>query len=214
MDAPIQGLLRVVAHRTEEMRRPKAFTLIGLLVVIAVRPGDLGTFRGTYTVAGPDGNRIWRYEGLSGSTFTAWQITYPSPPFRMSYGMNGNICGLFEGRVVPLRPGGPPRYTDVYRLRDVADRVPLLLDSSEPSTSVELELIPPPGREPSHSPFINRHNGVINGVFLDWSVRPIGLKELYTLKWHLQFDTAGPWTKAGGVKPEGWPRWMRRFKDY
>jgi hypothetical protein len=22
------------------------------------------------------------------------------------------------------------------------------------------------------------------------------------------------WTKAGGVKPEDWPPWMRRFKDY
>jgi len=28
------------------------------------------------------------------------------------------------------------------------------------------------------------------------------------------WDTAGPWTKRGGVKPEDWPPWMRRFKDY
>jgi hypothetical protein len=24
----------------------------------------------------------------------------------------------------------------------------------------------------------------------------------------------GPWTKAGAVKPEDWPHWMRKFKDY
>ena len=61
---------------------------------------------------------------------------------------------------------------------------------------------------------INRHNGGVNGLFLDGAVRPIGIKELWTLKWHRQFDTAGRWTLAGGVQPEDWPKWMRRFKDY
>jgi hypothetical protein len=45
-------------------------------------------------------------------------------------------------------------------------------------------------------------------------VRRVGLKELWLLKWHPLFDTAGPWTKAGGVQREDWPPWMRRFKDY
>lgn len=62
---------------------------------------------------------------------------------------------------------------------------------------------------------IDRHPGnAINVLFLDWSVRKVGLKELWTLKWHKNFDTAGPWTIAGGVQPEDWPEWMRRFKDY
>ena len=61
---------------------------------------------------------------------------------------------------------------------------------------------------------INRHSGGINSLFLDFSVRKVGLKELWTLKWHDKFDTAGPWTRAGGVLPEDWPRWMRKFKDY
>jgi hypothetical protein len=46
------------------------------------------------------------------------------------------------------------------------------------------------------------------------SVRPVGLKELWTLRWSPDFDTAGRWTLAGGVKPEDWPQWMRGFKDY
>ena len=61
---------------------------------------------------------------------------------------------------------------------------------------------------------INRHNGGINSLFMDWSVRKVSLKELWTLKWHRKFDTANPWTKAGGVKPTDWPQWMRKFKDY
>jgi prepilin-type processing-associated H-X9-DG protein len=61
---------------------------------------------------------------------------------------------------------------------------------------------------------INRHNGYINGLFLDWSVRKVGLKELWTLYWSPTFNRAGEWTKAGGVQPEDWPKWMRRFKDY
>jgi len=61
---------------------------------------------------------------------------------------------------------------------------------------------------------VNRHSGRINMLFLDWSLRPVGLKEIWTLKWYSEFDIAGKWTKAGGVRPEDWPKWMRRFKDY
>jgi len=61
---------------------------------------------------------------------------------------------------------------------------------------------------------IDRHDGGINILFMDWSVRKVGLKELWTLKWHRKYNTAGPWTKAGGVQPEDWPQWMRNFKDY
>ncbi|MBW2647074.1 MAG: hypothetical protein JRE23_13055, partial [Deltaproteobacteria bacterium] len=61
---------------------------------------------------------------------------------------------------------------------------------------------------------INRHNGIINVVFLDLSVRKVGLKELWTLNWNRTFDTQGVWTKAGGVEPMDWPVWMRSFKDY
>jgi len=61
---------------------------------------------------------------------------------------------------------------------------------------------------------MNRHGGGINTLFLDWSVRKVGIKQLWTLKWHEEFDPAGQWTKAGNVQPEDWPEWMRGFKDY
>ncbi len=66
--------------------------------------------------------------------------------------------------------------------------------------------------------FINRHEGRINAVFLDFTVRPIGLKQLFTLQWHKEFEKANAWTKAGGVTPDDWASWgdgwCAEFKDY
>ncbi|MHC4171794.1 MAG: type II secretion system protein [Planctomycetota bacterium] len=61
---------------------------------------------------------------------------------------------------------------------------------------------------------IGRHSAFVNGAFMDWTVRKIGLKELWALKWSRDFSLAGPWTKAGGVQLSDWPQWMRSFKDY
>ena len=61
---------------------------------------------------------------------------------------------------------------------------------------------------------LNRHGGATNGLFMDFSARRIGLKELWTLKWGRDYDTCGLWTTCGGVQPEDWPEWMRTFEDY
>jgi prepilin-type N-terminal cleavage/methylation domain-containing protein/prepilin-type processing-associated H-X9-DG protein len=61
---------------------------------------------------------------------------------------------------------------------------------------------------------IDRHSGWVNFAFADWSVRKVGLKELWTLKWHVKYSVNGPWTKAGGVLPGDWPQWLRKYKDY
>jgi prepilin-type N-terminal cleavage/methylation domain-containing protein/prepilin-type processing-associated H-X9-DG protein len=61
---------------------------------------------------------------------------------------------------------------------------------------------------------LDRHDAGINMAFLDWSVRKVDLKELWTLKWHKAYVTNGPWTKAGGVTGSDWPEWMRRFRDF
>jgi len=53
---------------------------------------------------------------------------------------------------------------------------------------------------------INRHSGFINILFLDMSVRPAGLKELWILKWHRNYDTH--------ADPPVWPDWMKEFRDY
>lgn len=104
-----------------------------------------------------------------------------------------------------------------------ASRAPVQLDSCWPYGRMQ-HTTPPPDtdaipvasdRDWGDNAFcINRHDAHINGLFMDWSVRKVGLKELWTLKWHRLYDTAGPWTRAGGAMPEDWPRWIRNFKDY
>ena len=99
------------------------------------------------------------------------------------------------------------------------ENIPVLLDCTLP----RVEAHPndsPPGLE-THgtgggmsSVCLNRHNACVNVLFLDWSARRVGLKELWTLKWHRGYETTGPWTRAGGILPEDWPQWMRNFKDY
>jgi len=156
--------------------------------------------------------------GTPGSTFEAWEITSPGPPFRFSYGFNGWLINY------PFRLLSRSRYNPLGQ--DVLsfggkNNIPALLDSRNPLSS-------PPVGPYDHPPLrmdfdggggmcafcINRHDRYINSLFLDWSVRKIGLKELWTLKWHEEYNTAGPWTKAGGVRPADWPEWMRSFKDY
>ncbi len=61
---------------------------------------------------------------------------------------------------------------------------------------------------------INRHDGFVGCAFADASARKVGLKELWTLRWHKSFNTAGPWTRAGGVTAGEWPEWIRPLKDF
>ncbi len=61
---------------------------------------------------------------------------------------------------------------------------------------------------------MNRHDGFMNGLFMDWSAGRVGIKELWTVRWHREWNTSNAWTTAGGVVPEDWPEWMRNFKDY
>jgi len=54
---------------------------------------------------------------------------------------------------------------------------------------------------------VNRHNGGVNGVFLDFSARKIGFKELWELHWHRNWN-------PDNYPPPFWPPWMENFKDY
>ena len=160
------------------------------------------------------------YEGWWGTTFEAWEMSSPGRPFRTSYGFNGWLfCCDFDASI-PARTRWWDKLTGIRvdTLRGKAN-IPVFLDSTMPYGHPRT-VFPPPRRGGSNGTMnmgcfcMDRHNECINGLFLDWSVRRIGLKELWTLKWHLQFDTANAWTKAGGVLPEDWPHWMRQFKDY
>ncbi|UCD52948.1 MAG: type II secretion system protein [Phycisphaerales bacterium] len=167
-----------------------------------------------------------------GGTFLAWgrfrpegQTPEPWDGYAAygSYGYNGaaGYYWYYEN------DSDHPMKERAWRTVDVRGRgrIPLYFDGAWPwnGRGDEEDYMAPPeydaiptavGLHVWNSPCINRHDGGINAVFMDWSVRKVGLKELWTLQWHRDYDTTGPWTKAGGALPGDWPQWMRRFKDY
>ena len=147
-------------------------------------------------------------------------LTHDSGPNGVSgsYSINGYVLTIPTNATFE---GGRPA-ADGWRTPNVASAgyVPLFIDA------LRFDLWPLPTHPPAEYQFaawsgnnmarccINRHDGFVSCSFLDYSARKVGLKELWTLKWHKRFDTAGPWTKAGGVQPSNWPEWIRPFKDY
>jgi len=181
------------------------------LCPMAVRPGNYGGFSAN---ASGGGSQLWHMEGKNGSTFEAWKINTPLPQFLSSYGFNDSLFNNRFETSVPLRFSlrGPGLY--IFPIRGKA-KIPTLLDCTSFKYPFFDLFGPPRAPAQGNSGFcINRHSGYINGLFLDWSVRKVGLKELWTLKWDMQFNTANEWTRAGGMQPENWPEWMQGFKDY
>jgi hypothetical protein len=56
---------------------------------------------------------------------------------------------------------------------------------------------------------VNRHNGAVNGLFMNFSVRKIPLKCLWRLKWHRLFDL----TSSLPTEFSDPTHWMYKFKD-
>jgi hypothetical protein len=175
---------------------------------LATKPGNRKGF-GTFASSGAGSYQI---EVTNGSTFEAWEITRPLPRFRGSYGLNYCLFDRNFDTSISTQMRLPWRGLDVFSLRD-RTWIPALLDCKSPWERFGNDEQPPQSQEGRGS-CINRHKAYINSLFLDWSVRRIGLKELWTLKWNGQFNTANRWTIAGGVRPDDWPMWMREFKDY
>jgi len=135
-----------------------------------------------------------------------------------SYGINAWVCNsdfgtIFEREAYWKTP-------DVKR----TDNVPVFLDCIGVGGWPDGNSVPPEYEgQAAQTPTlteqmknfcINRHsNEMTNCLFMDWSVRMVGLKELWKLKWHRNFDVNGPWTKDH-VPPPAWPAWMKKFKDY
>jgi len=157
-------------------------------------------------------------------TFSAWGIFkgqgYAPEGDWGSYGINGWV------------ENPPASYKTVYEDFDTTNNwrtpnvkgagyIPLMFDALRFNVFPLHNDTPPPtedlawqGLEHTRRACINRHDAYTSMVFLDWHVRKVGLKELWTLKWHRTYNVSGPWTKAGGVRPGNWPDWMKRFKDY
>ena len=139
-----------------------------------------------------------------------------------SYGVNGWVVNPDPGSTRGDDPAIKEKYWRTVNLRGQS-RIPVLLGATRYNGLPDSTDDPPAydgmwwdegtgGRMIRYC--LDRHDGFVNGMFMDWSIQKIGLKELWTFKWHRQYNTAGPWTKAGGVAPEDWPEWMSHFKNY
>lgn len=147
----------------------------------------------------------------------AWVMYKPAPRFVGSYGLNQFLFRPNFQSTLTFAPQSEwLRGANVFSLGNKAN-IPVVLDSSTTAGGPPSADEPPPGlsRPSGLSPFcLRRHDDFVNSVFLDWSVRKIGLKELWKLKWSRDFDMNGPWTQAGGVQPDDWPEWMQGMKGY
>jgi len=61
---------------------------------------------------------------------------------------------------------------------------------------------------------MDRHLEGVNVGFFDGSAHSVGLKGLWTLKWHPLWNLENRWTKAGGATAGAWPAWMRQMTEY
>lgn len=158
-------------------------------------------------------------EGVNPS-FAAWNLGDELG----SYGLNAWICNPGQEETA-FPPGVPAEY--YWKTSNIkgASNIPVFLDAAwiagwPRHTDNPVDK---PGGIREHYRLvggqmdcfcINRHTGYSGALFMDWSVRRVGIKELWALKWHRQFNTEGRWTRAGGVQPSDWPPWMRNFRDY
>jgi prepilin-type N-terminal cleavage/methylation domain-containing protein/prepilin-type processing-associated H-X9-DG protein len=154
----------------------------------------------------------WAY----GDTFSAWWGIDAKSGRVNTYSYGFNYATAFLGSNNP-----PPGWRFNLDMKGAAS-APVFFDCGVNGACNSWKAGPPPyencgygipGGDWSYV-CMNRHNGGINSLFLDWSVRKVGLKEIWTLKWDEGWDTSGPWTKRGGALPEDWPAWTRGFKDY
>jgi len=176
----------------------------------------------------PSATKPWTDEfgnstGLEGTylgSTSAWGYYQHSgwlKPLKGSYGINGWCNNPDQGH----SHGGKPE-KDHWRTPNVkqAGYVPLFLGAQRYNIWPEHTDQPPAFNGQRWGDIhigricLNRHDGFVNSLFLDWSARKVGLKELWTFKWHRSYNVAGPYTTAGGIRPSDWPDWMRNFKDY
>jgi prepilin-type N-terminal cleavage/methylation domain-containing protein len=168
----------------------------------------------------PAATKLAPHERLPwGGTFSAWTVDLGSTDFEHGlWRKDFKMLGSYGRNEWAFLDGGSKSTWGTTLVRQ-AYEIPLYADCTIPNMAPFPYDDPPEyedaDRDRSMScACIDRHHGAINTLFLDFSVRKVGLKELWTLKWHREFDTAGPWTRAGGVQTEDWPQWMRKFKDY
>lgn len=159
----------------------------------------------TSDMAGQPPSKAWKHGDDIGSYGLNGYVLNPPSNRNMIYGRP--VSNYWRTPSTVEHPDTVPMFTDMWYY----DAWPRAIDQPPATENA------PPDRLRTNEMSrvcVNRHDGFINSVFMDNSVRKVGLKELWTLKWHRSYDTDGPWTEEGGISPGDWPQWMRRFENY
>jgi prepilin-type N-terminal cleavage/methylation domain-containing protein len=164
------------------------------------------------------------YGGTGSNPFSGWRYNNNDVIYYGSYGINAWVYDHGSDGNYQDRPGaGMWRTTTVGGANNIPVFGPCFHGGGCPEPRDEPPEFSgqswPSGHNNEMRRFcLNRHDGFVNFVFMDWSSRKVGLKELWTLKWSRTFDTAGPWTKAGGATGDVWRSygsgWLAPFKEY
>lgn len=167
----------------------------------------------------PSARRIGLDNVVQGSTFEAYGI-FPADDSRVGYAELAGSYGINDWVGNPaeaLKPSGIIGEPSMYWARpDVkqARVIPLFLDAmwlggmprhtDTPTLTEERTGHGSGGHMNRYC--LNRHEGYINGVMVDFSVRKLGLKELWTLKWNKKFDIH--YARESGMP---WPDWLAKL---
>lgn len=173
-------------------------------------------------------NKLWfcpsaqKPQSLAGANlniYNAWGVytgtnVYGQDGMAGSYGINGYVLNSSPGASFE----GGRNTSNNWRTPDVpgASRIPLMAEA------LRYDFWPLDTEGPAADEYaawtstnhmarvcINRHQGFINMSFCDYSIQKVGLKQLWRLKWHKQFNTSGPWTSPTAA----WPNWIKPFQD-
>jgi prepilin-type processing-associated H-X9-DG protein len=160
----------------------------------------------------PEAARPYGLDGqYYGGKFNAWADDEDGQIYVGSYGVN-QYCSLATG--------GGRTWEELWKTPYVggAASVPLMLDSANvgltpthmdipPDYDGQIYFASPANIDEIRSFCLNRHNAAVNVLFLDFSVRKVGLKYLWLLDWHRD------WPIPETMPLPVWPAWMANFKD-
>jgi len=158
------------------------------------------------------GGEVW------GRKFKAWAWKEEDELFIGSYGINmfvtRNDSGGRGGEVwkTPLVKGAAyiPVFTDSAQCEDS----PMHDDQPPAYDGQTYEAHSGTGVNELMDRCINRHDGYINGVFADWHARKIGLKELWELWWHYDWNPNNAPPPDFCTVTSNYDGWMCHMKDY
>ncbi len=148
--------------------------------------------------------------------FEAWRVPDSQGGDEGSYTPNGWMCNPPKSMDTLWGRGPKQNYWRRIPPGSVASEVPVFsegwwVDAWPRETDVPPEYedqtpVMGPNVHEMQRICVNRHGGSQNILFADWSARSVGLKGLWRLKWHRNYDLKK-------VNPQ-WPQWMEtKCKD-